>query len=187
MKIILIRHGATESNLRRCYLGSTDQPLLPESAALLASRSYPEAVWIAVSPMLRCRQTAEIIYGSEYHVYEGLKECDFGEFENKNHRELSGDPRYQKWLASGGELPFPGGEDPAAFAKRVRDAFLRAAEDAAGETMAVVAHGGTFMALLREFMQLREGEEFLFHSVKNGGGLECEWTDGRLAILRRIY
>ena len=49
-----------------------------------------------------------------------LKECDFGDFENKNYKELSGNPDYQAWIDSGGALPFPGGEDPEGFRNRCR-------------------------------------------------------------------
>ena len=57
-----------------------------------------------------------------------LKECDFGDFENKNYKELSGNPDYQAWIDSGGTLPFPGGEDSEAFRIRCREGFVQCVE-----------------------------------------------------------
>ena len=39
MKLTLIRHGITRGNLERLYYGSTDLPLLPESAERLKKRA----------------------------------------------------------------------------------------------------------------------------------------------------
>lgn len=50
-----------------------------------------------------------------FHIIEELSECDFGEFENKNYKELSGNQDYQRWIDSNGTLPFPGGESREAF------------------------------------------------------------------------
>ena len=60
--------------------------------------------------MLRCRQTAEIIYGKTDYIENDLRECDFGEFENKCFEELKDNPDYLKWMESGGTIPFPGGD-----------------------------------------------------------------------------
>lgn len=59
--------------------------------------------------MIRCRETAEILFpGKRFRIIDQLAETDFGDFENKNYRELAGNPQYQQWVDSGGNLPFPG-------------------------------------------------------------------------------
>ena len=45
-------------------------------------------------------------------------EIDFGLFEGKNHRELSGNMAYQEWIDSNGTLPFPEGESREEFIDR---------------------------------------------------------------------
>ena len=73
MKIILIRHFMTQGNLEHRYIGTTDEPLLPGQAI---SYDYPEAEAVAVSPLKRCVETAEIIYpGTRSYVCEELREC----------------------------------------------------------------------------------------------------------------
>ncbi len=66
--------------------------------------------YVFVSPMLRCRQTAEILFPQIPQIeIDPWREMDFGEFEGKNYAQLNGDPRYQAWIDSGGTLAFPGG------------------------------------------------------------------------------
>ena len=116
MKVYLIRHGETEGNREKRYIGRTDEPLCEEGVELLKRNEYPEAERIYISPMLRCRQSAEIIYPDrEYEIVDTLRECDFGLFENKNYQELDGNPLYQKWIDSMGTLPFPEGESREDF------------------------------------------------------------------------
>ena len=111
LKIWLIRHGMTEGNRHQRYIGVTDEALCPEGAELLNNFSYPAVQTVFVSPLRRCRETAEILFpGQKVRIIDQLAECDFGEFENKNYKELSGDPRYQAWIDSNGMMAFPGGE-----------------------------------------------------------------------------
>ena len=188
MTVYLIRHGAAEPNLRKCFLGSTDAPLAPQSRALLSGRRYPPAARVAVSPMKRCTETAEIIYGGAYTVYPDLRETDFGEFENKSHsRLLAEHPFYQTWLDSGGALTPPGGEPPGDFARRVCRCFLRIIDETERFPLAIVAHGGTIKALTDEYLDRDSGEEFYFWSVKNGSGIECRWDGERLKLIGTIY
>ena len=95
MKIVLIRHGATAGNIKKRYIGITDEDLCAsgiESIHNNIKAGYYQGVQaVYVSPMKRCRQTAELIY-PEYkqHIVPDFRECDFGIFEGKNYKELSG-------------------------------------------------------------------------------------------------
>ncbi|XCP84410.1 histidine phosphatase family protein [Roseburia hominis] len=184
MELILIRHFKTEGNLKGRYIGVTDEPLdlsvLPEK-----TKRYPEAEAVVVSPMKRCIQTAERIYpGLPYVVCDELRECDFGEFEGKNCEELSGNPMYQKWIDSGGTLPFPGGEGQASFRERCVRGFERMLCEMARQEIgrvAFVVHGGTIMAVLSAFD--KDGQGFYHWQVGNGEGFylavsEEKWLRG---------
>ena len=105
-----------------------------------------------------------------------FRECDFGDFENKNYAELNGRADYQAWIDSGGELPFPHGESRAQFAARCVTAFEQIRQQ--DEDCAVVAHGGTLMAIMEKFA-VPEGGYFDFQ-VGNGEGFVME-EDGRYA------
>ena len=104
--IFFIRHGATEGNLRRRYIGRTDEPLceagIAQVKALQKRRLSVDRLF--VSPMLRTRQTADILFPKmHYTVVDGLIETDFGRFEGKSADELSGDPAYQGGLCASEE------------------------------------------------------------------------------------
>lgn len=152
VRIHLVRHGQTAGNREHRYVGRTDEPLCAEGRKALAKVKAPEAELLFVSPMRRCVETARILYPHlEAIRVPELSECDFGLFEGKNWRELSGDPKYQRWIDSGGTLPFPGGESREAFCGRCRAGFSRVMErilDAVCREAAVVVHGGTIMAVM---------------------------------------
>lgn len=152
MKIYLIRHGETPGNREHRYVGSTDEGLTPEARRLLSARQAPEVDRIYASPLRRCRETADILFpGRPVILVPGFSECQFGRFEYKNYKELSGDPDYQRWIDSGGTIGFPGGESRLAFQDRCERAFLKAlteAKQASCRSVAMVIHGGTIMALL---------------------------------------
>ena len=178
----LLRHGATPANREHRYLGKTDEALSEEGRAeLLLKKKEIPAELLLVSPMLRCRQTAEILFPGRAQVQiPEWTEMDFGRFEGKNYRELNGDPDYQAWIDSGGTLPFPGGESREAFIRRTTLGFARVlsylrAENTMESAMeiraAAVVHGGTIMALCSSFS---EGAYFDFQ-VKNGEGEKTVW------------
>lgn len=178
----LLRHGATPANREHRYLGKTDEALSEEGRAeLLLKKKEIPAELLLVSPMLRCRQTAEILFWGRAQVQiPEWTEMDFGRFEGKNYRELNGDPDYQAWIDSGGTLPFPGGESREAFIRRTSLGFARALsylraentmESATELRAAAVVHGGTIMALCSSFS---EGAYFDFQ-VKNGEGYVCRF------------
>lgn len=192
MEIILIRHFMTQGNIERRYIGTTDEPLLPGQPV---RRRYPAAGAVAVSPLRRCIETAERIYPDvKKYVCRELRECDFGIFENKNYEELKDHPDYQRWLDSGGKLPFPEGEGMDAFCERCVKGFCnmtgRFIEEGC-RTAAFVVHGGTIMAVLDRFAHHEEG--FYHWQVKNGEGFrvkldEEQWRRGvrRLTEIERL-
>lgn len=186
MRIILIRHGKTAGNIEKRYIGKTDEPLCKEGISALSGREYPEAEIIAVSPLKRCIETAEIIYPNrKMIVYDDLRECDFGDFEGKNYLELNGNPLYQRWIDSGGTLPFPNGESHEAFKKRCADAFEKAAFDnSATESIAFVVHGGTIMAVMEKFAVPKGG--FYDFQIGNGSGFTADFDGKSLRINGRI-
>ena len=126
LEVLLLRHGQTQGNLEKRYIGKTDEPLLLDDTesmrkiSALQKRLEQEGIAgsqkLFVSPMLRCRQTAELLFpGQEQVVIDKLREMDFGRFEAKNYMELSADPAYQAWIDSDGRLPFPEGEEQGMF------------------------------------------------------------------------
>lgn len=176
IKLWLIRHGMTEGNRHQRYIGVTDEPLCEEGRILLSNVTYPRVQALFVSPLRRCRETARILFGDqEQRVIELLAECDFGEFENKNYKELADNPHYQEWVDSNGTLPFPGGESKEECAARNLKGFEEVLEVLGNEGIteaALVVHGGTIMNIM-EMYALPEKAFYEWH-VGNGCGYEVE-------------
>lgn len=195
-ELLLIRHGQTAGNLRRAYIGRTDEPLCPAGEEALrhnwAAGRYPAADMVLASPLLRCRQTAAIIYPQlKPLVIDDFRECDFGDFERKNYQDLSGNAAYQAWVQSGGETTFPGGESRADFAARCVHGFEQAMELILRETparAALVVHGGTIMALLAAYT----GGGYYDFMTENGNGWRVTldlalWRQKRLPEPQRLF
>lgn len=173
--VLLIRHGRTASNREHRYLGKTDEGLdlegKRELLSLKESGTYPKPDRLFISPMRRCLETAEILYPDmEYTVIPEWTEMDFGLFEGKNYKELSGLSAYQEWIDSNGTFPFPDGESRESFILRSVKGFFKMMQimeknTAKPLTVACIVHGGTIMALLSHFC----GGEYFDYQIPNGG------------------
>ena len=193
-ELILIRHGKTAGNLLGRYIGSrTDEPLCDEGREGLAGKQLPEVERLYVSPMKRCVETAEILWPEfdrkNIQKVTDLRECDFGDFENKNYKELSGNGDYQAWIDSNGTLPFPNGESMDAFKSRCLEAFAQIVEEVSGAEQewiasgktgmfraGIVVHGGTIMAILEQYGYPKRA--YFDYQVKNGCGYRLTPVEG---------
>lgn len=184
IKVCLVRHGKTPGNIRRGYIGCrTDEDLAETGKAELQKYArggiYPEMEYLFLSPMKRCRQTAEIVWPGlleegRFQVVNDLRECDFGDFDGKSYAELDGVPDFQHWVDSDGNGAFPNGEDPKDFRKRSTEAFLGCLDRIVKMDIGSAAfsvHGGTVMSVLTRFGVPEKG--YYDWHVWNGDGYEC--------------
>ena len=185
MTVFLLRHGQTRGNLERRSPGPPDEPLCPQGKAELEGVRPPEAEYVYVSPMIRCRETAAILYpGMEHIAVPGFRETGFGIFEGHTYEELKETPAYRAWLDTAGAVPPPGGESKAAVRQRVTEAFLSlAAGHGPEDRVALVVHGGTIMTLLEAF---EASGRFYDWQPPNGGGWRCRWRDGVLTDVEKL-
>ena len=178
MELILLRHSSTKGNLLRRYIGTTDEALCPEGIVVAREKAklYPKVDIVYASPLRRCGQTADIMFpGVSHIVIDGLRETNFGRFENKSYEDLKDEPEYQKWIDSGGTTAFPDGESRDMAGARTLGAFDDMLRDLHSRTIkraAAVVHGGTIMAIMsdratpkRDFYawQVKNCEGFLLH------------------------
>lgn len=185
--LAFIRHGVTQANKERRYLGKTDESLSEEGIELLKSykmqKLYPDVAYLFTSPMKRCTETAKIIYPTLTPIMiPEWEEIDFGRFEYKNYEELKEDAEYREWIRSGGTLDFPEGESRNDFILRCKSGFIRMCNElsqAAGQTAekpvsaGMIVHGGTIMSLL----SLYGGTNYFDYQVSNGRGYVCRLTE----------
>ena len=158
-KIHFIRHGLTQANKDGRYIGRTDTPLctegMDELRSLKETYAYPKVQKVYTSPLLRCRQTAEILYPNRLTVpAEGLEEYDFGVFEGRTAEELAGTEMFVRWNESGMKAAPDQAESITAFAERTAEGFARVVDDMMrGQitTAALILPGGVMMNLLTVF------------------------------------
>lgn len=182
MRLYLIRHGMTKGNEEKRYVGTTDEALTSEAEQLLRvfvdakKEMLGQVELVIASPMLRCRQTAGILFPDRtIRLEPGFSECDFGRFEYHNYSELNGNPDYQRFIDTAGKSGFPGGEDPEAFRLRCRRAFegwLPALFHV--RTAALVVHGGTIMSVMEAYAVPHR--PYYDWQVRNGSGYVTELT-----------
>lgn len=158
--LVLLRHGVTESTVRKLFCGSggTDPGLTPEGEAQAARG----AAWIArhhavdavvASPLRRTQETAGFVAretGLPVTLEDGVAEAAFGDWDGHSFAEImQGWPdELSAWLESTDVAP-PGGESFDAVQERVRAARDRLVADHAGQTVVVVSHVTPIKLLVR--------------------------------------
>ena len=189
MELILIRHGTTQGNLEKRFIGTLDVPLAPqgEELARKVGPTLPRVEHIYRSPLMRCRQTAQLLWpGVEMTVIDELRETDFGPFEGKNHEELKDDPLYQAWIGQGDRLNFaamPVGETAEQVVDRVSIGLEKLVKDADAHGFArvgVVSHGGALMSLLTKYG--RPERAYYGWMCPNCGGFRAELNPDTLEL-----
>lgn len=193
-RIALIRHGATEANLRKFYAGSTDLPLTAEGekqAKALAERVKalkPDR--ILSSPLKRAKDTAKIATSGidlEIELDNNLREVDFGKWENKSYSELARDHKEEvdRWFSWDPDFKFPGGESFRGFSERVKNVKERIEKENA-RTLLVFTHGGVIGHLMCLILNLPFQNQFSF-STPPGSLVILEKTNGALALKESCF
>lgn len=170
MEVFFIRHGITQGNLEKRYTGRTDESLILEGYEQLKKYSYPSVEKVFSSPLLRCVETAELLYPQiPLTIHESLIETNFGIFENKNYAELQHLPTYSAWID--GKIAPPTGEGREDFQKRCVEGFCQIVEQSFKnnlKSIAIVTHGGVIMAIMHALAN--PNKDFYDWQVTNGDG-----------------
>ncbi len=187
MRALLIRHGKTKGNSERRYIGRTDEPLNcegREEAEKVGSDVSRKQVY--VSPLLRARQTASILFpNAEQQILPGLRETDFGDFEGRTADEMADDAAYREWVDGMCLGTCPNGESREDVSQRAVSAFCDAVLDAKNtgkEEVVFVTHGGVIMSILEALGEPKH--DYYEYQVRNlwGWMAECVITDGRVEL-----
>ena len=174
--IHFIRHGLTEANISGKYAGVWDIPVCDEGKKRLNNLKskyiYPKIEKCYSSPLTRCLETSNIIYPEfTTEIIEDFRECDFGEWEGKSHKELLDNAQYIEWLKNNRQSNPPSGESGVEFRKRVCSAlenFVDMVVRNKIKSSAVFAHGGVISGILSVYGVPRA--DLLDWMVDNGCG-----------------
>lgn len=150
--LILVRHGESVTNVLNIVSDDADKNPLTEKGMEQARRAAEELKKLKIdgivsSPILRAKQTAEIIsklLRLEYSVDDRLREIGFGKFNGKSISEV---PKFsydsneiEQW-------------------EKITERMLSAMRDHTGN-MLFVSHGFPIRALAAHYLRLNENESY---------------------------
>ena len=182
-KIYYVRHGQSTYNAEKRYAGSTDVPLSElglEQAQIAAGILEDYAIdHLICSPMLRTRQTAEVINQRlqlPIEIVEDLRELNVGVFETLTRAEI--EEKYpERWQQSRHNDYFKvshGGESGFDVQQRVFPALDQLIEKYEGQSILIVAHGFVGRVVYRYFNREISDEQFFLYSLQNCEVVEYE-------------
>jgi len=169
--LFLLRHGRTGFSGR--YIGSRDVDLSPEGSQQIKDlrNSIKPELFDAVyaSPLLRCRQSCDILFPDSTVQYkDALREIDFGRWEGLTFEEIrqQDSESVNSWAEDPGNFTFPEGESVPDFSKRI-EKVARFLSKEQGQRLMLVCHGGVIRGLLCYFLGIDYKNALLFQ-VKKG-------------------
>ncbi|GAB2999148.1 histidine phosphatase family protein [Saccharothrix stipae] len=154
MRLILVRHGETASNVKMALDSLPPGPPLTDAgvaqaAALAGSLAAEPVRAVYASTAVRAQQTAAPVaaaHGLEVEVVPGVQEIFCGDLEGRHDREAFEIfiATVKQWAEGDLDVPLPGGES----GRQVLDRYLAAVEKVTaghrdGETVVLVSHGGS--------------------------------------------
>jgi alpha-ribazole phosphatase len=134
--IALFRHGLTEENKRKAYLGWNDSPLCSESQNSATTSTY-ECYFS--SDLKRCIHTANLLFPKEKCILlKDLREMNFGKWQGKTFEDLKDDNLYQQWIDAPLRTCPPDGESFQQFSDRVLSGWGRITQEVCTGAFSVV-------------------------------------------------
>ena len=157
IRLLLIRHAATEASEKKLLLGTTDADAgsaglqqLERIPALL--QPYRADTWYC-SPLKRTMQSAAKLrelgtIDQDLRLDGRLREIDFGRWEQKSFAEIvASDPELISAWSHYDEFVFPDGEAVAGFTGRVAE-VLTMFRTAGAKQIGVITHGGIIRTMI---------------------------------------
>jgi ribonuclease H / adenosylcobalamin/alpha-ribazole phosphatase len=193
-QLIFLRHGETPHTVDKRFSGSGGaDPALSETgvaqahaAAQYLSKSGGVDAVIS-SPMLRARQTADVVAGAlglDVVVNDAWIECSFGEWDGFTFAEVQEKwpEALNAWMESTSVAP-PGGESFDACARRARSARDSVLAAYPGKTVVVVTHVTPIKLMVRGVLQAPMTSLFRME-LRPASITEIHWYADGLASLK---
>ena len=192
VKILVVRHGFSQSNLDGTFTGHLDAPLTDmglKQGKLVSDYIYKNYKIDAIysSDLSRAVSTIKPLADSlnmPIKTTKNLREIYGGVWEGKTIakiKELYADD-YNKWHTYAEDMCPTEGESMRKVMQRAKNALLDIARENQGKTVVVATHGGLIKALQGELMGLKVSELKNFDYVCNASIMEIEY-DGEFKIV----
>lgn len=185
MKLYLVRHGETGSNL----IGALDTAVpgadlseagIAQSARLVERFREIQIDALFTSTLVRTSQTIEPLSratGLVPVVLDGLREIGAGTFEMATDEDsvIGYMTAVGAWITGDTSVRMPGGESGAEFLARYDDAVKTIVATGA-ETAILVSHGAAIRTWVGHRCDLTDWDGAAFQSLPNTGAIELEGT-----------
>jgi broad specificity phosphatase PhoE/ribonuclease HI len=193
-QLIFLRHGETPHTAEKRFSGAGgDDPALSDTgrAQAAAAAEYLARIGgvdaLVTSPMLRTRQTAEVVGGKlglDAVVDDGWIEASYGDWDGHTFAEVQQKwpEALNAWLDSTSAAP-PGGESFDACARRARSARDGLLARYPGKTVVVVTHVTPIKLMVRSVLQAPMSSLFRME-LRPATLTEIHWYADGLASLR---
>ncbi|MGG1679044.1 histidine phosphatase family protein [Neobacillus sp. NRS-1170] len=190
MRIIIVRHGETNENAARRYLGHYDAALnqqgrkqLKDLSEILRRTETQPISAIYTSDLIRAVESAQLI-GNEFQLIPlpiiALRELHFGEFDCKTYEEIrqKDQERLERWIRNPYLVGPPNGETLLQLGERVDDWLetILNTEKPAG-TIVIVSHGGPIRWFLSKWVKGDSNEFWNVEGLGHGKAMVMEWHD----------
>lgn len=180
--LLLIRHGETDANVQRRYIGRTDVPLNKnghaQAAELRTALAEHHITAIYHSPYQRTHATAAQL-GDNLHADSRLAELDFGDWEALTYDEIPDRDHLCRWYDDPWHLAPPNGETLHQLDQRLTAWLHDIIRLHPNQTIAAVSHGGPLRWLLAKYLH-RDTAQFHTLRLPPGGHAILKLTEGDL-------
>ncbi|ASS76469.1 hypothetical protein CIG75_16885 [Tumebacillus algifaecis] len=180
--LLLIRHGETDANVQRRYIGHTDVPLnetgRQQAVRLRQTLAEHDIATIYHSPYQRTRDTAKHL-GINLQADPRLSELHFGAWEAQTYDEIADRAHLFAWYDDPWHLAPPGGETLQQLDSRLTDWLHEMLIVHPKQTIAAVSHGGPLRWLLAKYGH-RDTAMFQTLQLPPGGHAILMLTEGDL-------
>ncbi len=195
VKLYVVRHGETNSNVRHTCIGHKDVPLNETGRAQaerLAEklRDVPlDAIY--ASPLSRAVDTATPtaeMKGLNITTVDDLIERDFGDWDDMTYEEIEQkDPElYAEWRSDrqGTAFKIPNGESSDEVHKRVGDAVNRIIAENDGKSVLIVTHLGAARHIISNVLNLTAEQSWRF--TLYNATVACLEIDEKSRVLTKL-
>lgn len=192
MKIYLVRHGISVTNEKHMWTGQLDVELSENGIngikAVKEKFEFPEGDVYVASPLKRCIQTTELIYGRKPDIFiDDLMECSLGVLEGTPYSDLTDDTNYINWQKYPDTIPFAEGESFNQFLERTHRGFenvLAIAEEKNYNKVVIVLHGNVMRSILHGYADTSVPHKEW--KIPNAGVYELEVSGGQVVSYRQM-
>lgn len=178
--LTLLRHGLTQENIDKRYIGWYDAVLSEEGKHQLRHYTgYPEGDYFIISDLKRAIETMEIIYPNQpYEMSMRIRELSFGDFEGKTYEQLKDKPLYRQWIDQMDIMKAPNGESLTDLRQRVNRQLwdtLQLAKEKGMSNVVFITHGGVIRHILSQYANVTI--PFWEWKIPHGSATQTNWTE----------